>query len=352
MKAGLTTSSILHVVIIGAGLVSFSSPKSLEVADVEALPIELITLSELTQLQEGAKEAPKTEKAAPVPTSKPDIVPNAQKAGDQARDLENDANPDLQIKPIEKTAAAAPEAKPEPKPVPIKPDAKPDPAPTPKPEQTPTPKLAQETKPVEEVAPQPEVVPAEAAPAEAEFAETPANVPAPQARPEPPKPQTATSTERKAEEAKEAAKKAPSEEKSLEDDVAALINKEKAAGGGAKRSEDQASLGATRTTGGDKLSASEMDALRQQIQKCWNPPFGVADATGLKVTVKMQLNQNGEIEGRPEVVSGGGDSGVGRAAAESARRAVMICAPYRLPADKFETWKDVVINFDPTQMFR
>ena len=352
MKAGLPSSIVLHAVALGIGFVSLSSPRSLEVADVEALPVDLISISELTQLQEGAKEAPKTDKAAPRPTTRPDVVADAKKAGDQARDLENDANPDLQEKPIEKTASAAPEAPVVPTPAPIdKAETPPEPTP-PKPESQPTNELASEAKPKEEVKPDP-APEAKAADAElAEFTPPPEQAPVPQARPTAPKAQSAETPVRKEDAAKKVTKQQASDEKSLEDDIAALINKEKAAGGGAKRSTDQASLGAEKTTAGEKLTASEMDALRQQIQKCWNPPFGVADSEGLVVKIKMQLNQAGEIEGRPEVVSGGGASGVARAAADSARRAVMICAPYRLPADKYDTWKDVVVNFDPTQMFR
>ncbi|MFZ1772930.1 MAG: hypothetical protein WAT78_03105, partial [Rhizobiaceae bacterium] len=125
---------------------------------------------------------------------------------------------------------------------------------------------------------------------------------------------------------------------------------EKASGGGAKRSQKEASLGGKKTTGGAKLSQNEMDALRGQIEKCWNVPAGVAEAEGLKVSVKFKLTPEGEIDGRPEIVSGGSDS-VARAAGESARRAVMKCAPYNLPAEKYESWADVIVNFDPSQMF-
>jgi TonB family protein len=94
-----------------------------------------------------------------------------------------------------------------------------------------------------------------------------------------------------------------------------------------------------------------MDALRQQIQACWNPPFGADDATDLKVQVQIKLTPSGEVEGTPEITSSGG-SGVQRAAAEAARRAVLSCAPYNLPADKYDTWQDVKVNFDPQDLFR
>jgi colicin import membrane protein len=39
-------------------------------------------------------------------------------------------------------------------------------------------------------------------------------------------------------------------------------------------------------------------------------------------------------------------------AAESARRAILRCQPYRLPIAKYDVWKDVEVNFDPRDMFR
>jgi hypothetical protein len=31
---------------------------------------------------------------------------------------------------------------------------------------------------------------------------------------------------------------------------------------------------------------------------------------------------------------------------------VLSCAPYNLPADKYDTWQDVKVNFDPQDLFR
>ncbi|AAL51519.1 hypothetical protein BMEI0338 [Brucella melitensis bv. 1 str. 16M] len=180
-------------------------------------------------------------------------------------------------------------------------------------------------------------------------------MPAPKAKPKPPQAQTAKTNERKQPEEKKktqsASQTSQSKNDAIADEVAALLNKQKASGGGAKRSTDQASLGGKKNTGGSKLSQSEMDALRGAISKCWNVPAGVADAPGLVVTVKMKLAEDGSIQGTPEVTSGGGADGVARAAAESARRAVMRCAPYNLPVDKYDSWSEVIVNFDPSEMF-
>ena len=94
-----------------------------------------------------------------------------------------------------------------------------------------------------------------------------------------------------------------------------------------------------------------MDALRGQVQRCWNIPAGAADAGDLRVSVKFRLDRSGALEGSPEIIGGGGSAGVERAAAEAARRAVSRCAPYNLPAEKYEAWADVIVNFDPSEMF-
>ncbi len=53
----------------------------------------------------------------------------------------------------------------------------------------------------------------------------------------------------------------------------------------------------------------------------------------------------------PEILSGGGSSMAERVASEAAVRAVRRCAPYNLPAEKYDTWAQVTVNFDPSQMF-
>ena len=99
------------------------------------------------------------------------------------------------------------------------------------------------------------------------------------------------------------------------------------------------------------LSQSELDALRAQIQACWNPPVGVADAKGLVVTVRLMLKHDGSLAADPAVTNRSSNT-LFQVAAESALRAIRRCAPYRLPIAKYEVWKDVEVDFDPRDMFR
>ena len=75
------------------------------------------------------------------------------------------------------------------------------------------------------------------------------------------------------------------------------------------------------------------------------------DAENLRVSVRFTLDPSGALQGSPEIIAGGGSGGVERAAAESARRAVARCAPYNLPSDKYDAWAEVIVNFDPSEMF-
>jgi hypothetical protein len=135
------------------------------------------------------------------------------------------------------------------------------------------------------------------------------------------------------------------------DQIAALLNRQEASGGGQQRSQEQAALGGRTTTGGETLSQSELDALRGQIQRCWSIIPGMADGADVRVRVAMRLSRDGAIEGQPSVSASGGTDAAQRALSGGALRAVMRCAPYSLPAEKYETWADVVVNFDPSQMF-
>lgn len=353
MKAGLTTSVVMHAALLGFGLFSLSAPSAFEVADVESLPVDIVPIEALTQIQQGDKKATLNEKPAPTPTKRPDIVPDAQKAGENSVDADKTPTPEAKPKPVEMAAVPPPSEKPEPKPVketPVEPVKQPEP----KPAAVPATEVTPEPQPKQEVKPDPVTEAIALDQTATDAIKLPDQAPAPEAKPQPPKAQTAKTPDRKDAEkpVQEAAAKPKSQEKQFDaDEVAALLNKEKASGGGAKRSTQTASLGGDKATGGEKLSQSEMDALRGQVQRCWNIPAGAADAGNLRVSVKFKLDPTGALEGSPEIISGGGSAGVERAAAEAARRAVSRCSPYNLPADKYEAWADVIVNFDPSEMF-
>lgn len=347
MRVGLVTSGVLHAAILTWGMLTLRAPDSFDVPNVESLPVELVTAAELTQVQKGAKDAKKDGPAAPEPTA-PSIEPTpAENVGDKQRDQ---AAPETDTqKPVEVEQAVLP--KPSEAPVP---QIAPEPAPEQKPEPVPTTEVASIPEPPQQVQPDPvkdAIDNAEPLPEEPKQVKIPDNVPVPAPRPERPQAKTAKTDERKDTPPVKQAKATPDtpDNQSEKDEVAALLNQEKASGGGARRANEQASFGGERTTGGSILTQSEMDALRAQIQACWNPP-AAADGADLKVSVRFKLDKSGMVDGSPSVMKSSGN----RAADESARRAILICGQrgYNLPADKYDAWRDVVVNFDPSEMFR
>jgi outer membrane biosynthesis protein TonB len=99
------------------------------------------------------------------------------------------------------------------------------------------------------------------------------------------------------------------------------------------------------------LTMTEIDALRSQLAKCWNVPVGAPDPAALVFRVRVFLNEDGTIASAPELIDKGNLSDpYFRAAADSAIRAVHICGPYELPPEKYASWSEIVIKFDPREM--
>ena len=99
------------------------------------------------------------------------------------------------------------------------------------------------------------------------------------------------------------------------------------------------------------MSVNEIDALRARIAQCWNPPPGGLGAGEIVVKLRLRLNEDGTLVGYPTVANSGA-SPFFQAAADSAVRAVYQCQPYTLPSDKYALWRDMILNFDPSEMYR
>lgn len=94
------------------------------------------------------------------------------------------------------------------------------------------------------------------------------------------------------------------------------------------------------------------DMIRSQITPCWNPPEADDGSGGrLSVVMRIQLNRAGAVQGSPAIIAIKGQTAANaayaRALGSSVRRAVLRCSPLRLPAELFDAWSDVELNFDP-----
>ncbi|MBO6816466.1 MAG: hypothetical protein JJ891_16545 [Rhizobiaceae bacterium] len=349
MKLGFTLSSAAHVVILTWGLVSLTSPEALKVQDVEALPVDIVPIEEITKTVKGAEEAEIAEKSAPTPTKRETPKPEAQNVGDKEIDSKPVENAERESPvPVEKAEAPpkaeAPAPKPEPKPEPVKEEAK-----------TPveTTEVAAAPQPKADITPE---TPADSPeqPLEGEqFAKLPDTVPVPSVKPTPPKPTVAKTNERKKVEEliRESGGQTNGTEKQEDVAVKNKVNKAESAGGGAKTSTQTAALGARRGNA-EKLSQSEMDALIAAITQCSTGIAGRRISEDLRIKVIMRLDRNGNVIDAKAGPTGG-------TAEERARfprdilRYVKRCAPYDfLPKDKYETWAEVVPTFYPAQMFQ
>ena len=102
---------------------------------------------------------------------------------------------------------------------------------------------------------------------------------------------------------------------------------------------------------GEKLTISEKDAIRRQFYRCWIVPAGAKDLKSLVVSIRIKLNEDGEVVKTKLLTDSKLSNSFYRAASESAMRAVNHpeCKKLQVPKKKYETWKEIILDFDPSQ---
>lgn len=329
MRAGLIASVAGHAAILLWGLIAFPDPEAFDAPPVDSLPVELVPPSEFTKLRLGEKTeteirdvaAVQPTDAAPVDAPQPEDKPGKSVVE--------------QPKPPAPTPSPEPEPAPEPEPTPApEPEKQAEPEPSAAPEAAPEPAPAEQAEKAPEAQPDPEPTP-EPEKNEEVAAPIPPNV-TPRQKPTPPRPRQTQTAEKK-------------QDDFSTNEIAALLNKVEPSGGSTSTTQDPASLGSRRGAENVQLSQSELDALRGQISACWSPPVGAVGADSLAVRLQFSMTQDGRVSGAPQVLNSSSNPAF-RAAASSAVRAVMRCAPYNLPVEKYDAWRDVIINFDPKEL--
>lgn len=92
------------------------------------------------------------------------------------------------------------------------------------------------------------------------------------------------------------------------------------------------------------------EMVRSQVIPCWNPPASETGAVA-SVRLRFRLDRQGNVVGRPTVAgSTGGDTPYTNLLANSGRRAILLCAPLELPAELYDAWSEVEVNFDPRDL--
>ena len=138
-------------------------------------------------------------------------------------------------------------------------------------------------------------------------------------------------------------------------EIAALIDKAKEEQAKTEKKSDKLTQSSVKNSFAQALSLSEEDALRAQIFGCWSVPLGLPYDKNLLVRIKLKLKPDGTIL-KSEIVDHARMNTPGQSfykiLAESALRAVRICQPLKVPPTGYERWKDLQLNFDPTEMLK
>ena len=137
-------------------------------------------------------------------------------------------------------------------------------------------------------------------------------------------------------------------------EIAALIDKAKEEQAETQKS-SELTQSSVKNSFAKALSLSEEDALRAQIFGCWSVPLGLPYDKNLLVRIKLKLKPDGRIL-KAEILDHARMNTPGQSfykiLAESALRAVRICQPLKVPPTGYERWKDLQLNFDPTEMLK
>jgi len=341
MRVPLLSSLLLHVAVavgLTVGAPEFGDPMQAE----QPIPVEVVSEKELARKlgdtpaepEDTETSEPETESEAPAQeadASEPEQP--AQDTGDTAPEIpESGRQPEPEQVPApeqEQAEAAEPEAEPESaQAAPPTPDQRPD-----KPEPVTT---ASQTEPEPEPAPE-----------------------EPEPEPEPdPEADQATPSQPPEKPRVQMADTADAESESNLDSI--LKDVEQSYSGGsqpdtataeAERAADAESAEPAADETSDRVTASQRQAIRDEIADNWNVPAGARDAEDLVVKLRVTFNQDRSVASVEILNDARMDDSFFSAAARSAARAVHIASPLEsLPPDAFSTWRVMELTFDPKEM--
>lgn len=306
----LVASIALHVLVMGWGLLTFSSRAF--IAPEESLPIDIISTDQLAQITNGQKTGKKEEpkpKVEKIAEAKPE-EDSVGKVTEKKELIKTNSTPDT----------------PPPKPVEKPVEKKPDP-----------PKPVAETKPKEEPKPQ-EKKPDPAK--EDPIAELQKKL---ETKKPPPKP-----VEQKVAAVQPQQQPKPKERTFDPAQIARDLDKRAAtrhelAGSALNAS---ASLGSTSGTAATNV-ATWQGAFQGAVKRCFTPTYNGQDANQYEADIDIPMKIDGSLASEPVIVAVRGPSrSIAQAVAESAKRAIVQCQVYSfLPKQQYDTWKLIPMTF-------
>ena len=318
MRGPVTLSILLHIAVI---VLAWVGLPSLDRQVIESPPVVDVSLvTDVSQAPEAIRD--------PMPKPEPKEVEKPQ--------------------PKQQASLPKPPTPPPPAPPPPAPDAvtapkEPEPEPAPKPEPEPEPVAKPEPKVEPKVEPEPEPEPKKVAEPEVKAP------PRPRKKPKPPPEDDFASVLKTVEKLKTKPKpdKPEKPEKSFDEAMEDVLKKHTPSES-APSPKQVSSL-----VPGQKMSMSEIDALRHQIERCWSPPAGAPEAENLVVEVDLTINPDGRVQ-QAQIVDSARmyRDAYYRAAAESVLRAIKqpACTPLKLPPDKYDLWRETKLTFNPRDL--
>lgn len=362
-EPGLYISGIGHVAFLVAGLVAVSGPPP---AGEEAIAVEVISESQLTQITQGEKTA---KDVAPIPKPRAERVAEVQELkdpGEAKRDTPAPPTRPADMKVAEQAEAAPPPPtpptrietpRPPERPVPAKAETPAEPVSDPKPQELA--RLAEQAELVRKAKAAEEEARAKAAAdakakAEAE-AKAKREAEAKAKREAEAKAKALAAAKAKQEAEAKAKREAELAEKFDPSALQRLLtSKEASQSSGATGREvvRTASLGSATGTA-PKLNVSQMGQLagllREQIERCYSAPIGAVGAQTVLPLLRLEFNNDGSLASEPRVTRTG-STAIDRAVTDAALRAVRRCAPYKIPAQfapYYAEWRSLNVEFEP-----
>ena len=138
-------------------------------------------------------------------------------------------------------------------------------------------------------------------------------------------------------------------------EIAALIDKAKQDEALTQKTDSKITQSNQKNSFATGLTLSQEDALRAQIFGCWSVPLGLPYDEDLLVRIKLNLKKDGTIS-KSEILDHERMNRPGqkfyKILAESALRAVRICQPLKVPPTGYDKWKELQLNFNPSEMLK
>jgi hypothetical protein len=98
------------------------------------------------------------------------------------------------------------------------------------------------------------------------------------------------------------------------------------------------------------LTADDIRAFAEHVQRCWAAPAGAAKASDVYVLLRVRLGRDGSLAAEPTLQGGSASKAAqALAVANSAKHALRKCTPYSgLPVAKYDEWHVLDLRFTPS----